>query len=155
MSLLISCQSISKTFGARPLFENISLTISDDERIGLIGPNGAGKSTLIQILAGVQTPDSGTISARKLVKIGYVPQDPVFASDVTVSAVLNSALASQDLEDYERDLVIDITLGRFGFTGPHELALSLSGGWRKRLAIAQAVIASPDLVLLDEPTNHL
>src|SRR5260370_7030461 len=96
MSQLISCQAISKTFGARPLFENISLTLSDDERIGLIGPNGAGKSTLIQILAGVQTPDSGTISARKLVKIGYVPQDPVFASNFPVSPVLTSPLASPD-----------------------------------------------------------
>ena len=155
MSQLISCQAISKTFGARPLFENISLTISDDERIGLIGPNGAGKSTLIQILAGIQTPDSGTLSTRKLVKIGYVPQDPVFESGVTVSTALRSAIASREMEDYEQDLMIEITLGRFGFTSPDDLALSLSGGWRKRLAIAQAVIGDPDLVLLDEPTNHL
>lgn len=155
MSLLISCQSISKTFGARPLFENISLTISEGERIGLIGPNGAGKSTLIQILAGVQTPDSGGVSLRKLVTTGYVPQDPVFDSDVTVAAVLDAALGGLHLEDYERESLIDITLSRFGFSDPDVRALSLSGGWRKRLAIAQAVIASPDLVLLDEPTNHL
>lgn len=155
MSLLISCQSISKTFGARPLFENISLTISDGERIGLIGPNGAGKSTLIQILAGVQTPDSGGVSLRKLVTTGYVPQDPVFDSDITVAAVLEAALAGQHLEEYERESIVEITLSRFGFGDPTVRALSLSGGWRKRLAIAQAVIASPDLVLLDEPTNHL
>ena len=155
MSLLISCQSISKTFGARPLFENISLTISDGERIGLIGPNGAGKSTLIQILAGVQTPDSGGVSLRKLVTTGYVPQDPVFDSDITVAAVLEAALAGQHLEEYERESIVEITLSRFGFSDPTVRALSLSGGWRKRLAIAQAVIASPDLVLLDEPTNHL
>ena len=155
MSLLISCQSISKTFGARPLFENISLTISDGERIGLIGPNGAGKSTLIQILAGEQTPDSGGVSLRKLVTTGYVPQDPVFDSDITVAAVLEAALAGRHLEDYERESLIEITLSRFGFSDPTVRALSLSGGWRKRLAIAQAVIASPDLVLLDEPTNHL
>jgi ATP-binding cassette subfamily F protein uup len=155
MSLLISCQSISKTFGARPLFENISLTISEGERIGLIGPNGAGKSTLIQILAGIQTPDSGNVSLRKLVTTGYVPQDPVFDSDITVAAVLDRALANQHLEDFERESIINITLGRFGFSDPDVSALSLSGGWRKRLAIAQAVIANPDLVLLDEPTNHL
>lgn len=155
MSLLISCQSISKTFGARPLFENISLTISDGERIGLIGPNGAGKSTLIQILAGVQTPDSGGVSLRKLVTTGYVPQDPVFDSDITVAAVLEAALAGRRLEEYERESIVEITLSRFGFSDPTVRALSLSGGWRKRLAIAQAVIASPDLVLLDEPTNHL
>ncbi len=155
MSLLISCQSISKTFGARPLFENISLTISEGERIGLIGPNGAGKSTLIQILAGVQTPDSGSVSLRKLVTTGYVPQDPVFDSDITVAAVLDAVLDGKHLEDYERESLVEITLSRFGFSDPSVRALSLSGGWRKRLAIAQAVIASPDLVLLDEPTNHL
>ncbi len=155
MSLLISCQSISKTFGARPLFENISLTISEGERIGLIGPNGAGKSTLIQILAGVQTPDSGGVSLRKLVTTGYVPQDPVFDSDISVAAILDAALGSLHLEDYERESLIEITLSRFGFSDPNVRALSLSGGWRKRLAIAQAVIAGPDLVLLDEPTNHL
>jgi ATP-binding cassette subfamily F protein uup len=155
MSLLISCQSISKTFGARPLFENISLTISEGERIGLIGPNGAGKSTLIQILAGIQTPDSGSVSLRKLVTTGYVPQDPVFDSDITVAAVLAAALANEHLEDFERESIVNITLGRFGFSDPEVRALSLSGGWRKRLAIAQAVIANPDLVLLDEPTNHL
>src|SRR4051812_9251666 len=155
MSLLISCQSISKTFGARPLFENISLTISEGERIGLIGPNGAGKSTLIQILAGVQTPDSGNVSLRKLVTTGYVPQDPVFDSEATVWAVLEAATSPLHIEDYERHSLIDITVSRFGFTDTDALAVSLSGGWRKRLAIARAVICNPDLVLLDEPTNHL
>ncbi|MEO8128461.1 MAG: ABC-F family ATP-binding cassette domain-containing protein [Bryobacteraceae bacterium] len=155
MSLLISCQSISKTFGARPLFENISLTISEGERIGLIGPNGAGKSTLIQILAGTQTADSGSVSPRKQVTTGYVPQDPVFDTDVTVAAVLEAAITDDHLEDYERESIVEITLSRFGFSDPNVAALSLSGGWRKRLAIAKAVIASPDLVLLDEPTNHL
>jgi len=155
MSLLISCQSIGKTFGARPLFENISLTISEGERIGLIGPNGAGKSTLIQILAGTQTADAGSVSLRKLVTTGYVPQDPVFDSDVTVAAVLEASLTGKHLEDYERESLVEITLSRFGFSDPNVRALSLSGGWRKRLAIALAVIAGPDLVLLDEPTNHL
>src|SRR3954469_8469814 len=155
MSLLISCQSISKTFGARPLFENISLTISEGERIGLIGPNGAGKSTLIQILAGLQTPDSGSVSLRKLVTTGYVPQDPVFSEEITVAGALDAALTDKHLEDFERESIVNITIGRFGFADPDERALALSGGWRKRLAIAQAVIADPDLVLLDEPTNHL
>jgi ATP-binding cassette subfamily F protein uup len=155
MSLLINCQSISKTFGARPLFENISLTISEGERIGLIGPNGAGKSTLIQILAGVQTPDSGNVSLRKLVTTGYVPQDPVFNEQDTVDSVLQASLAGEHLEDFERDSLVNITIGRFGFAEPGAKAMSLSGGWRKRLAIARAVITGPDLVLLDEPTNHL
>src|SRR4051812_200301 len=115
MSLLINCQSISKTFGARPLFENISLTISEGERIGLIGPNGAGKSTLIQTWAGFQRPDPEPVSLRNLVPTGSVPRDPFFEEHDTVSSVLQSALAGQHLEDYEIDSLINITMSRFGF----------------------------------------
>jgi len=140
MSLLISCQSITKTFGARPLFENISLTISEGERIGLIGPNGAGKSTLIQILAGLQTPDSGSVSLRKLVTTGYVPQDPVFGEEITVAGALDAALAGKHLEDFERESIVNITIGRFGFTDPDERAL----GFVRRLAEAPGDCASGD-----------
>src|SRR5271167_4743683 len=99
MPLLINLQEISKAFGAAPLFENVTMTISDGDRVGLIGPNGAGKSTLLQILAGVQNPDKGIRSVRKLVRVGYVPQDSVFEEGVRVEDVLSPE-----------------TLGRAGFT---------------------------------------
>jgi ATP-binding cassette subfamily F protein uup len=138
MPLLINLQEISKAFGAAPLFENVTMTVSDGDRIGLIGPNGAGKSTLLQILAGLQNPDNGIRSVRKLVRVGYVPQDSVFEGGVRVE-----------------DLLSPETLGRAGFTcGSVEVA-SLSGGWKKRVSIAQVLAKEPDVLLLDEPTNHL
>src|SRR6202011_2422469 len=83
MPLLLSCQSLTKSFGARPLFEDISLSISDGDRLGLIGPNGSGKSILMRILAGVETPDTGSTAVRKLAKLGYVPQEVSFPPDVS------------------------------------------------------------------------
>jgi ATP-binding cassette subfamily F protein uup len=154
MPLLISCQSIHKSFGARPLFDNLSINISDGERIGLIGPNGAGKSTLMQILAGVQKPDDGTISVRKLVRLSYVPQESVFTDEETVWTVV--AGAPMPIEDEaERHAYVQVTLGKAGFSDFDAKAVSLSGGWRKRLSIARALAEQPDLLLLDEPTNHL
>jgi ATP-binding cassette subfamily F protein uup len=152
---LISCQSISKTYGTRLLFDNVSLTIADGERIGLIGPNGAGKTTLMQILAGVDTPDSGAVSYRKLLRLGFVPQEQVFATDDTVRSVCESALAGSALDELEREGRINVIAGRTGFVDLTQSAMSLSGGWRKRLAIARELLRDPDVLLLDEPTNHL
>jgi ATP-binding cassette subfamily F protein uup len=94
MALILSCQVISKSHGARLLFERISMGISDGERVGLIGPNGAGKSTFLKLLLGQEAPDSGTISFRKLARLSYVPLDPVFPSGKTVGQVLQEALVS-------------------------------------------------------------
>jgi ABC transport system ATP-binding/permease protein len=154
-SPLINCQSITKTFGARPLFANISLTVSEGERIGLIGPNGAGKTTLMQILAGIQEPDSGTVSIRRQARIGYVPQQPEFPPDATVRSILEEAIADDHLDETEREALLNVTTGRAGFTDWSQRADALSGGWRKRLAIARELVRRPDVLLLDEPTNHL
>ncbi len=94
MALILSCQTVSKSHGARLLFEGISMGISDGERVGLIGPNGAGKSTFLKLLLGQEAPDSGTLSFRKLARLSYVPQDPVFPSGKTVGEVLRDALVS-------------------------------------------------------------
>ena len=83
MSLLLSCQSISKAYGAAPLFEQLSFGLFEGDRVGLVGPNGGGKSTLLKILAGVETPDGGTRAVRKLLRLGYVPQDASFPPDQT------------------------------------------------------------------------
>jgi ABC transport system ATP-binding/permease protein len=155
MSHLLSCQSISKTFGAQPLFSDVSLAISEGERVGLIGPNGSGKSTLVQILAGVQQPDSGIVASRKLLRTGYVPQEISFEGDRSVHHVVMEALSSEHLDDFEKEALVSETLGRTGFTDLHISAGSLSGGWRKRLAIARELVLQPDVLLLDEPTNHL
>jgi ATP-binding cassette subfamily F protein uup len=153
--ILLSCQDVAKSFGVRSLFERISLSISEGERLGLIGPNGSGKTTLIEILAGRQQPDSGTVSVRKLTRIGYVPQDSVFRSGTTIRNILEEAAAGVSPDELEQEGLIAETLGKAGFQDANALTSSLSGGWRKRLAIAAELVKSPDVLLLDEPTNHL
>jgi ABC transport system ATP-binding/permease protein len=155
MSLLLSCQSLSKSFGSRVLFEDISLEVSEGERLGLIGPNGSGKSTLLRIMAGELEADLGSCVRRKGLRVGYLPQEDQFVAGVTVEQVLTQALAAEPLEDYERETRVTISLGKFGFSDRRAKAETLSGGWRKRLALARELIRRPDLLLLDEPTNHL
>src|SRR5271170_1727314 len=90
MAVLLSCAALGKSFGTRVLFENLSVTLSDGDRTGLIGPNGSGKTTLLEILAGNETPDSGTRSIRKQAGVAYVPQDSRFAAEDTVGSVLTA-----------------------------------------------------------------
>jgi ATP-binding cassette subfamily F protein uup len=155
MSLLLSCQSLSKSFGSRVLFEDISLEVSEGERLGLIGPNGSGKSTLLRIMAGELEADLGSCVRRKGLRVGYLPQEDQFVPGLTVEQVLTHALAAEPLEDYERETRVAISLGKFGFSDRQAKPETLSGGWRKRLALARELIRRPDLLLLDEPTNHL
>jgi ATP-binding cassette subfamily F protein uup len=153
--LLLSCQDLSKAFGAEPLFEGLALGISEGDHVGLVGPNGSGKSTLLRILAGLDEPSGGTRAARKRLRIGYVPQDPGFAAGASVLSVLREALAGDALEPHEAEGRLAVVLGKAGFADGAQPVASLSGGWRKRLAIARALAREPELLLLDEPTNHL
>jgi ATP-binding cassette subfamily F protein uup len=152
---LLTCDSIGKGYGARPLFEHLSFSISEGDRAGLIGPNGSGKSTLLRILAGLEEPDSGIRSLRRGTRLGYVPQDPAFPVGASVEEVVLLALASDPSEDYEKDFRVAVTLGKAGFDDPAQPVDILSGGWRKRLAIARELVKEPDVLLMDEPTNHL
>ena len=136
---ILSVEALTKSYTSQPLFENLNFTISEGDHVGLIGPNGSGKSTLLKILAGAEQPDSGTRAVRKGTRIGYVPQDAVFSPGKTVEEVVG-------------DLKV---LSKTGFTDRTVLTDTLSGGWRKRLAIAVELAKEPDILLLDEPTNHL
>ena len=155
MGILLSVSGIRKSYGARTLLENLSLSIADGDRTGLIGPNGSGKTTLLEILAGREAADAGERALRKQTKMAYVPQDSLFGPGETVGSVLRAAMEGMPLLDEERAARIQMMLGRAGFDTLSTPALALSGGWRKRLAIAAALVMSPDLLLLDEPTNHL
>ena len=155
MPPLINAQELSKSFGAKPLFQNVSFTISEGDRIGLIGPNGSGKSTLLRILAGQDQPDSGEVAARKRTRLCYVEQDSRFSSGTTVRSVIEAALARCSLSESERGARFAENLGRAGFDNLDAPATELSGGWQKRLAVVEALVQHPDILLLDEPTNHL
>jgi ATP-binding cassette subfamily F protein uup len=153
--LLVSGQGLSKAFGAAPLFEGLSLGVFEGDHVGLVGPNGSGKTTLLRILAGLEEPTAGTRAARRHLRIGHVPQDPAFPSEATVDTVLREALRESGLEEHEVEGRVAVAMGRAGFARGGQPCRELSGGWRKRLAIAQALVAGPELLLLDEPTNHL
>ncbi len=156
MAVLLSCESLTKSYTSRPLFENLNFAISEGDHVGLVGPNGSGKSTLLKIVAGIEQPDSGTRAVRKGVRIGYVPQDAVFTPGMSVEDVLIDALDGETtLDDYEKTSRIARALGKAGFTDRTIATDALSGGWRKRLAIARELALEPDVLLLDEPTNHL
>ena len=155
MPPLLSCQSLSKSYAARPLFRNISFGVNQDERLGLIGPNGSGKTTLLRILAGQEEPDSGDVSRRRDLNLIYVPQNDVFESNKTVGEVLVAAVETQHLEDYERTALLNRINAQVGISDMEQSVQALSGGWRKRLALARALVQRPGLLILDEPTNHL
>jgi len=150
--LLVSCEGIGKAYGVQPLFESLCFSLAEGDRVGLVGPNGSGKTTLLKILAGLDSPDAGTRSARKLLRLGYVPQDPTFPEGATVEEIVRAGLTPDDPETAGR---VAASLGRAGLADPRRTVALLSAGWRKRLAIARELVGGPDLLLMDEPTNHL
>jgi len=152
---ILNAQGISKSYGDTPLFRNIAFTIAEGDRIGLIGPNGSGKSTLLQILFGAVEPDGGEVALRKRARLSHVQQESQFAAGQTVRTVIEAALECSAVPADEWKARLAETLGRAGFEDLDVAAESLSGGWRKRLAIAEALVQQPDILLLDEPTNHL
>jgi ATP-binding cassette subfamily F protein uup len=152
---IISAQGLSKRYGAAPLFRDISFTVSDGARIGIIGPNGSGKSTLLAMLNGQVSPDSGDVAIRKGTRVRCVLQISEFAAGETIRSVIERALDQEKIPESERLSRIAEILGRAGFTDLDADAATLSGGWRKRLAIVEALVQKPDILLLDEPTNHL
>jgi ABC transport system ATP-binding/permease protein len=152
---IINAQGISKSFGSTLLFQDVSFTVSEGDRIGLIGPNGSGKSTLLRILAGDEDLDSGEIAVRKRVRLTTVLQDSKFKPGDTVRSVVEKALDRAAVSTTERGTRFAETLGRAGFDDLEAEATALSGGWQKRLAIVEALVQGPDILLLDEPTNHL
>jgi ABC transport system ATP-binding/permease protein len=152
---IVNGQGLAKRFGATTLFQNISFVIQEGDRIGVIGPNGSGKSTLLGILAGEIDSDDGEISRRKHTCVSYVAQVSEFAPGHTARTVLRAALKRSGVPEAEWEARVAETLGRAGFEEFDTEAVTYSGGWKKRLAIAEALALKADILLLDEPTNHL
>ncbi len=154
MPVLVSANDIKKGFGARVLFSGLNFVVEDGERIGLIGPNGAGKSTLLKILAGLEDADGGSFTRARSATVGYLPQVPALELGLTVEATLRQAVPKIHHDD--RDAIAGKWLSRLDLTEWSERIVGeLSGGWRKRVALAAELVKEPNLLLLDEPTNHL
>ena len=182
MASYLQVENLTKSFGDNVLFENISFGIADNQRVALIAKNGTGKTTLLNIIAGLEDYKSGNITFRRDLRVGYLNQDPDFPKELSVldaclqsdnEAVrtiaayehcmlsedhtgLDEILANMDLHkawDYEAR--IKQILGKLKITNFEQLIGKLSGGQLKRVALANVLIAEPDLLILDEPTNHL
>jgi ABC transport system ATP-binding/permease protein len=154
-ALLLSCESLEKSYGVKPLFTGLSIGLCEGDHVGLIGPNGSGKSTLLKILAGLEETDHGTRSVRRQVRIGYVPQEPSFAEQQSIEDALTQVLLDEGLDPHEQGGRTAKALSLGGFVRSDQAVSTLSGGWKKRLAIARSLMLEPDVLLLDEPTNHL
>ncbi|WMJ22512.1 ABC-F family ATP-binding cassette domain-containing protein [Paludicola sp. MB14-C6] len=151
--LLLTAEKISKKYTDKALLEDVVLGINEGDKIGLIGVNGTGKSTLLKIIAGIETPDSGVITKASGVRVGYLPQNPEFKSGLTVlqQAMKGIALQQRESKEYECKAILT-KLGLTDFDEPVDI---LSGGQKKRLSIASALVTPVDVLILDEPTNHI
>jgi len=143
---LVSLRNIRKAFGGRELFHDLSLSVRKDERIGLVGANGAGKTTLLRILAGAEQPDAGERIASRDLRIAYLAQEPELADALSLRDAVRGTAPGHAAE---------AMLSRVGLPDPEARCGTLSGGERRRAAVARVLLQDPDLLLLDEPTNHL
>jgi len=150
--MLIAAEKITKSYSGNPLLQDCSFYLSEGDKVGVIGRNGAGKSTLLKVMARLETPDSGVVTWQGGVRIGYLPQNPQMEEGATVlEQVLGGASARDELQEYEAKSI----LNRLGIAQHNALVGRLSGGQRKRVAMAGALITPCEALILDEPTNHL
>ncbi len=161
---MLTLANVRKTYGTRTLFEDVTLHLQRDERLGFVGPNGAGKSTLFRILLGQEEADGGEVAWERGVRLGYLPQEGIPTGDATILEIAVGDLASEEAEadefaevDYTREPKARKILAGLGFDEGEadRPARMFSGGWIMRAHLAHLLVDEPDLLLLDEPTNHL
>lgn len=157
MAVQLSVQELGKKFASKQLFSGLNFGIGTGDRIGLIGPNGTGKSTLLKILVGQETPDQGQVVVNRGLRIGYLSQSPVFDLDHTVYECVFSG--AKDPDSYESMAKAHELISKLNLNDPQagedRKLGELSGGWKKRVALARELVKEPDLLIMDEPTNHL
>jgi ATP-binding cassette subfamily F protein uup len=153
---LVSLDGVALAYGHLPLLDNVALRIEPGERIAVIGRNGSGKSTLLKVLNGEVAPDAGTVWRQPGLRLARLEQDVPLSADRPVFDVVADGHTHHNAEDeqWRRQHDVDLVLSRLQLDGT-AIVDSLSGGWRRRVLLARALVGQPDLLLLDEPTNHL
>ncbi|HVI39575.1 MAG TPA: ABC-F family ATP-binding cassette domain-containing protein [Anaerovoracaceae bacterium] len=151
--ILLNADKIAKSYTEQPLLENISLSIHEGDKIGLIGVNGTGKSTLLKIIAGKEDAEGGSITKTNGVRIGYLPQNPAFHKDLTVIEQVLQDVSENERESMEYECKSILT--KLGITDFNKPVKHLSGGQKKRVALAGVLVSPVEILILDEPTNHL
>jgi ATP-binding cassette subfamily F protein uup len=151
---LVSLDHVSLAYGHLPLLDDVSLYVEPGERICIIGRNGTGKSTLLQVLGGTVAPDAGRLWLQPRLRIGRLAQDALLVGEQSVVDVVSEGLGDLGDDEWQRESRVAQVLSRLSLT-PDASVATLSGGWRRRVLLARALVGQPDLLLLDEPTNHL
>lgn len=155
MASYLQIEALTKSYGDRMLFEDVTFGIDEGDKIGLIAKNGTGKSTLLKIIASKEDADSGNITFRNDLRVAYLDQIPDFGTSAVVRDVLTQHAPKEIAERDEYVARLERTLHQLGISNLEASIDKLSGGEKKRIAIAQAVVDNPELLILDEPTNHL
>ena len=151
--MLLSAEHLSINFGSRQLLEDVNFYLNEGDKTGIIGINGTGKSTFLKVLAGAIEPDGGKLSRNPNVQVSYLPQNPVMDDNATIveQVFLHFPEEFRALNEYEAKAM----LNKLGLPDFEQKVGTLSGGQRKRVALAAALIHPADILVLDEPTNHL
>lgn len=154
MKPYLQVEELTKSYGDRMLFDSITFGVNEGDKIGVIAKNGMGKSTLLRLLSGAEAPDSGKITYRNDLRVGFLEQNPKFNSELTIIENLISAIPEYDHEEWDHEDRVKQMLSQLGIDRNDSID-HLSGGQVKRVALARVLLSNPDMLILDEPTNHL
>lgn len=155
MKPYLQVEDLTKSYGDRMLFDSITFGVNEGDKIGVIAKNGTGKSTLLRLLSGKESPDSGTVTFRNDLRVGFLDQAPEFEPGTTLMHNLLPAIHENDHEEWSREDRVRQMLSQLGIDDAGLTVDHLSGGQLKRAALARVLLGAPDLLILDEPTNHL
>ena len=155
MKPYLQVEDLTKSYGDRMLFDSITFGVNEGDKIGVIAKNGTGKSTLLRLLSGSEAPDSGTVTFRNDLRVGFLDQTPSFEPGTTLMHNLLPAIPATDHEEWSHEDRVRQMLSQLGIDNAELIVDNLSGGQLKRAALARVLLGAPDLLILDEPTNHL